>query len=263
MVMKLPGSVVLFLLLIGCFACKPDRAPAVAPDPYAHLSDPEARTLLQRAIARAGGLEAWQSMRELHFQKYFALYDAAGNVESENLQSHDYRFQPEEEVRITWMSGGAAHRMTYRDGQAAKEVAGRADTLADPQVLVNNILSATFVISIPFKLLDDGVKLTYLGVDTLEDGQAVEVLRADYDPPGHDTHRTTDTWWHYFTQDDHRLAAYLVRHADHYSYVTNEQDTIVSGFLFPTVRESYRVDSLRNKLYLRARYRYADYEVRL
>ena len=261
--MKLPASVVLLLLLIGCFACNPDRSPAVAPDPHAHLSDPEVRTLLQRAVARAGGLEAWQSMRELHFTKYVALYDSAGNMESEALQSHDYIFLPEEEISISWMSGDAVHRMIYRDRQAAKEVSGRADTLADPQVLVNNILSATFVISIPFKLLDDGVKLTYLGVDTLEDGQAVEVLRADYDPPGDDKHRTPDTGWHYITQDDHRLAAYLVRHADHYSYVTNEQDTIVSGFPFPTVRESYRVDSLRNKLYLRASYRYADYEVRL
>ena len=55
------------------------------------------------------------------------------------------------------------------------------------------------------------------------------------------------------------FVAYMVQHADHYSYVENQSFHEVEGFLLPKTRKSYRVDQDRNILYLRADYAYDDY----
>lgn len=253
----------LLLLTMGVQACQQYEEKTAPPsDPYAHIQDVQARQLLRKAIERAGGLEAWNNLQTLHFEKYYALYDSTGAMEIEARQTHDYRFQPNQQINISWNAGGALHRMVYENEKVTKTVDGQVDASADPQSLLNNVLSATFVISIPFKLLDPGTELRYLGVDTLEDNQIVEVLEASYNPEAHDNLSTPDTWHHYFDQDDFTLVAYRVQHADHYSYVKNLGYTTAGGFLFPTKRSSFRVDDQRNKLYLRAAYEYGGYEVK-
>ena len=230
-------------------------------DPYQHITDLPARELLQKAILRAGGLENWKKLQKLKFRKYFALYEASGKVENEALQTHNYTFLPENKINIRWMVDDVQHETIYQQGHVEKRIGGQPDTSANPQSLLSSVLSATFVISIPFKLLDPGVELTYAGLDTLEDNQVVEVLKAVYNPDTHEQHSTPDTWWHYFVKEDLKEIAYMVQHADHFSYVKNLRDTTVNGFVFPTKRDSYRVDSLRNISFLRARYAYSDYEV--
>lgn len=256
------SALTILILISSIQSCQPiEKGPPPASDPYGHIKDNEARALLQKGIERAGGLEAWNNLQTLHFEKYFALYDSTGAVETEARQVHDYRFLPNQQINISWNAGGALHKMVYENGQAGKTIDGQIDASANAPSLLNNVLSATFVISIPFKLLDEGTELRYLGVDTLEDNQVVEVLQANYHPDEHDNLTTPDTWHHYFDRDDFTLVAYKVRHADHYSYVKNLGYTTAGGFLFPTERVSYRVDEDRNILYLRAAYEYSDYEV--
>ena len=252
----------LLLFIAALQACQQNEEKTAPPSgPYAHIQDAQARELLRKGIERAGGLEAWNDIRELHFEKYYVLYDSSGTVENEARQTHDYLFQPEEQVNISWIAYGAQHQMVYRDEQVIKMVDGEVDTSANPQSLLNNVLSATFVITIPFKLLDKGTELRYLGLDTLEDDQIVEVLQATYNPDEYDHHSTPDVWHHYFDREDYKLVAYMVQHADHYSYVKNLSYTSAGGFIFPKERNSYRVDSARSILYLRAEYEYTDYEV--
>lgn len=258
--MKLPGLLILTFAILSIQACSDKESPT-RPGPYQHIEEEAARILLEKAINRAGGLEAWRSLKTLRFKKYTALYDSSGATESEGWQVHLYTFHPKWKINISWAEDSLRHEITYDGKIVSKTINGRPDTTADQQSLLNSVLSSTFVMSIPFKLLDQGVQLAYIGTDTLEDGHAVEVIRASYNPDKHDSHSTPDTWWHYFDKNDSRLLAYVVRHSDHFSYVKNLNFTTAGGFLLPAERESYRVDSRRNILYLRAKYRYTDYEV--
>lgn len=243
------------LLMFAFEACQPNSgSDSVSTDPFAHIQDAQAKDLLAKAITRAGGLEKWASIDTLSFQKLFALYDSTGATESQVLQTLEYQFQPEEQAEINWRTSGVAHKMVYQKGQVVKTVNGQVDTTTDQQSLLNSIQTATFVVNIPFKLLDEGAVVSYDGVDTLENNQAVEVLKVSY---GADS----DTWWHYFAQNDYTQVGYMIQHVDHYSYVKNLRYSTVEGIVFPQERESYRVDESRNKLYLRAKYQYQDYKV--
>lgn len=243
------------LLMLAFAACRPNTSSTPTPtDPFAHIQDMQAKDLLSKAIARAGGLDKWQSINTLSFQKYFMLYDSSGQKEYEVLQTVDYTFQPAEQVEINWNDSGTSHKMVYQNEQVVKTVNSQVDTSANQQSLLNSVQSATFVISIPFKLLDKSATVSYAGVDTLENNQVVEVLKVTYTPE-------SDTWWHYFAQGDYAQIGYMVQHADHFSYVKNLRFSIVEGIIFPQERESYRVDSEGNLLYLRAKYLYRDYKV--
>ena len=252
----------LALLSIWITACQPaitaDQNPA--PTKFDHIKDLEAKKLLQKAIVRAGGLTNWENLSDLAFQKYTALYDENGNMEVEMDQHHAYHFAAPPKIDISWQKEDHHYELNQNDTGIQQTINGQTDTTVNTQTLKSNILAATFVMSIPFKLLDPGVALQYQGRDTLEDDTIVEVLQAKYTPVSFKNHSTPDTWWHYFSIEDYREIGYMVQHADHFSYVRNLGFEEVNGFLFPTKRESFRVDANRNKLYLRATYRYSNYQ---
>lgn len=263
--MKYPTPFLWLLLFFIVFSsCGPSDQPSgspdeTTPDPYLHIQDLGVKRVLQAAIEKAGGLQNWKALESLQFQKNFTLLTATGETESTAQQTHTYTFRPKEKVLIEWAAEKSTHAIIYEEGKAIKTIDGTRDTTANPQSLLNTVLSSTFVISIPFKLLDDGVQLFYEGLDTLEDKRVVEVIRAVYNPDNNANHSTPDTWWHYYDAQDFTFLAYMVQHIDHFSYVKNLSFHTLDGFAFPHKRKSYRADSLRNILYLRADYEYMGY----
>ena len=272
--MKFIRFMLLLSILVGT-ACKSDtsatqnetpslksgpRSP-IPHDPYGHISDPEAAKLLEKAIDGAGGLEAWKQIKSLRFKKYFALYTEEGETEQEALQNHEYEMGATTNAKITWIDGEDRHLLTYQDGEAEKFINDTRLEDVDRQALINSVLSATFVVQTPFNLLDPGVELAYDGTDELHDGQKVEVLRATYNPGEHSNHSTPDTWWHFFDAESYHPLGYMVRHADHYSFVQNLELLEAGGIVFPKVRKSYRADENKNLKYLRAEYDYGEYAI--
>ena len=260
--MKLKLLVLCWVLLIA--SCTHETGPkedSPPLDPLSHITDGEVKRVLSRAMARAGGLEQWNKLASLQFTKDYSLLLESGAVENTAFQQHHYTFGAYPSVDIEWEKDGNTNSIHFEDGEYEKRLNGEPDTSMAQQSVINTVLSATFVVSIPFKLLDEGVQLSYGGLDTLANGKIVEVLQATYDPEEHSTHSTPDIWQHYYDAEDFTFVAYLVQHADHYSYVENQSFHEVEGFLLPKVRKSYRVDEDRNPLYLRADYTYADYEL--
>ena len=259
--MKNWPSLLISIFILSCQPSLPEQQDSINTR-FDHINDQDAKKLLKKAIDRAGGLSNWEDLSDLAFQKYTALFDEQGNIEVEIDQQHKYHFTASPQINISWQKQDKNYELKQTNTGVQQTVDGKIDTTANTQTLKNNILAATFVMSIPFKLLDPGVALRYAGRDTLQDDTIVEVLEAKYAPNSFKNHSTPDIWWHYFSVEDYREIGYMVQHADHFSYVRNLGFEEVSGFLFPTRRESYRVDAKRNKLYLRAKYGYRDYEVR-
>lgn len=255
------NSILLFLcIILLSIACK---QPENTISPLAHIKDNKIKTILTQAMETTGGLDNWINKKSIQFKKYFALYDEQGNTEQAVYQKHIYQSYPNKSIHISWEKDSLMHEIKRKEGKITKFVNGQIDTTANPTSLKNTVLSATFVTNIPFNLLDKGVELSYDGSDVLEKNEAVEVIKAVYNPEKHDNHSTPDIWWYYFNKKDSRLVAYMVKHADHYSYVKNLSYLEKDGFLFCGKRQSFRVDSERNILYLRAEYEYSDFVVKM
>jgi hypothetical protein len=85
-------------------------------------------------------------------------------------------------------------------------------------------------------------------------GVLVEVVRVDYGPD-------SDIWWYYFDPLTFLLVGNEVQLKVHRSLIyttTNEQ---ADALIMHGERVSYRVNEKGEKLYLRASYRYSDFEV--
>ncbi len=239
------------------FSCATDTAI----DPFSKVKNEDAKALLQKAMDAAGGLENWNNKKELHFSKYFVLYDSSGNTENSVTQMHKYLFDPKEDIYIDWVKNGQGHQIHYTDGKAEKMIGGANDPDAKATSTMSSVRSAMFVMNIPFNFLDEGAELSYDGSTVLDGGEQVEILKIVYRPEQYDNLTTADTWWVYFDKETHRLIAYMVQHADHFSYVKNLGFTKVGGFTFPKERKSWRVNPDRSIQYLRAEYKYEGYEV--
>ncbi|MEL6250741.1 MAG: hypothetical protein AAFR87_01920 [Bacteroidota bacterium] len=226
-------------------------------DPYVSIQDAEAKALLIKAMEGAGGLESWEKLSEISFDKHFVLFKEDGSVDMDRNQTYTQRNRKTEKG----LGLDKEKDIVYQLGPDLIQISGEVNPKADSQAIENSVLSASFVISIPFKLLDEGAELSYDGKDTLENGKEVEVLRVVYKPDEYANLSTADIWWHYFDANNYEHLAYMVKHADHVSYVENTGLTRAAGIVFPLTRKSWRVDENREKLWLRADYEYSNYTV--
>ncbi len=243
-------------LLLGCVGTKTSL------DPYAHIDDNKVVAILEQSFATLGGLENWQSKKELHYQKLTRNLKESGETESEVFQSHDYYYGDQASINISWIEDDdVVHKIKSADNQAIKYVDDKPDRSADQATLNNSITVSQFVINVPFKMIDKGVELSYEGKETLEDGQEVDVIKAVYNADNNPHHTKSDLWWYYFDTKDARLVAYFIFHDGHFSYIKNLDYTTVSGFLLPTKRASYLVDENRQILRRKVDYEYLNWQV--
>lgn len=245
-------------------ACSPSANESDAqeslPDPYNHIKQQEVRDILRSAIDKAGGIETWRNLKEIRYRKHSILYLSDSSIESEVIQEHVYNMSPEFAADITWESEGESHLLRYTKDLTQKFV---NDTLQDAneESLRQSVMSAIYVLGMPFKLLDPGVQLTYKG-ETDVDGTRAHAIEARYSSEDNDNHSTDDLWWYYFDVRDYAFIGALVYHAPTYALIRNLKFDESTAIKFHAHRKSYRTDSLRNKEYLRAQFWYSDYQIR-
>lgn len=252
------------LFIIAC--AQPEshqETTVVSQDPFAKITDQEAREVLQKAMEAMGGLDRWKSKQELSFNKDFKLFREDGSVENDVLQYHNYTYGTNPSVSIEWSKDDSEHAIHRKEGKVSKTINGTEDSEANLQSITNTVLSSVFVVEIPYKLLDPGAVISYAGIDTLDKGQIVDVVQVVYDPEAHSNHSTPDIWKLYFDAESSIMLGYMVQHADHFSYVRNLSDTVVDGFTFVKTRDSWRVNEERELLFLRATYAYDGYQIKL
>ena len=236
------NTVLFFVLLLMIAACKPSP-------------EKQALDLLDKSIAAHGGKEGWENLKGIKFQKWTRMLDAEGKVESELNQSHEFRFSPRFEGNISWTKDSIHHSMSW-DGAVFRYQMG------ENEVLNANFLAtkkkdfdaAFYTVAQPWKLLDKGGKLIYEGKKTLENGTEVESIRVDYGP-------NTDTWWYYFDPSSYLMVGNEVQLTDHRSLVYDLSTEKAEQLILHGKRASWRVDESGKRLFLRAEYRYSNYEL--
>jgi len=250
------GILLCLCLCLSCNTIKKNQ------DSINSIGDVQLKSVMQHVFAAMGGLSNWETKKSIHFDKKTELYLASGAIEKATFQKHDYYNQPATKVEISWKENGVGHLLRFEDGKAEKQLNGKIDSSANSMALKNSIMASTFVIGIPFKLLDEGTALSYEGIQTMANGKRVHAVKAIYNAADYSNHTKSDIWWHYFDEQSYQQLGYKVQLADHTSYVENLTFERVGGFLFTTTRKSWRLDEDGNKLYLRAAYEYANFEVR-
>lgn len=253
----------LVMFLIGCESNSPAEPQSqehrAVEDPYAHITDDSARLIIRAAVEEAGGLERWRSISRLQYDKDFALLNSDGSVEKTYRQRHDYDYDAPL-ISIESIENGDTLLTTRSDKEIKRRINGEAAEVT-ATALVKSLNTSLYVVGIPFKLLDPGVALRYLGLDTLFDGRVGQVIEARYDAEANDNHSTSDVWRYYFGIDRPMVLANWVDAGDHYSLIDNETFVVAGDISWPEKRKSYRIDSTGSVLYLRADYQYDNYIV--
>lgn len=247
--------IISILFLLTTLACTPDTPP----DPFATIQDPKARDIIRASIEQAGGLQRWNDLQRLRYTKDYQLLLESGEIEQSYAQTHDYQYAPRR-IDIRSAEKGQEVHTLLEQGHYSRTIDGTPVELPQ-EALARAVNTSTYVVGMPFKLLDPGAQISYEGETRMHDGRTVDVIRVDYDAEAHANHSSTDTWKYYFDQDDRKIVANWVKTSDHYSLVENLSFVRVEGILFNRERKSYRVDSLGNRLWLRATYLYDNYEV--
>ena len=221
-------------------------------------SENQAIALLEKAIQAHGSQVRWDELRGFEFVKKTMLYAEDGSEESVQVQHIQFKLQPYFEANLNWEKDSMEHRVSF-DGLKTRYYMGSNEILNEGFLASKKreIDAAFYVMDKPFALLQGAKNLSYEGLVTLHDGREMESIQViDGDP----NDPKTDLWWYYFHPQTHQLVAYKVKTADHYSLVYNLEMDRSLGVAFPMKRESFRVDSLGNILYLRASYEFTNYQ---
>jgi len=227
---------------------------------FDHISDEKAKEIIEKSIERHGGLDRWEKLERLDYTKNFALFKSDGSQESFTKQKHKYSFMLGEFL-IKSESKNKTTQLLKNIGGYSKKVDGlEAEESLDK--LKKSFNTSMYVVSMPFKLLDEGVNLSYEGLETGNDGRETHIIKAVYNTGENKNHSTDDIWWYYFDKEDYKIVANKVITSDHSAIVDNLSFIEKGGILFNGHRKSYRLDSLGNKDYLRAEYFYDNYEVK-
>ena len=244
------------VVVMSCGPKSESHKVEAAYDPYEHIENDQVRTILRKAIDKAGGYEKWSSLKTIEYTKHNMLFLEDGTTEVDNIQRHEYTMRPEFKVRITWEKENVNHLITYGP-EGGKRYRHDSLTTQDP---TETVMSAIYVLGMPFKLLDAGTRLEHRGQVRLESGEIADEIKATYDPGENENHSTQDEWYYYFGADGTFFGA-MVYHAPTYAYIRNLEFDTSTPIQFHKHRKSYRSDSSRNIQFLRAEFWYADYQV--
>lgn len=206
--------------------------------------DDSSRVIIDRAIAYAGGYEAWQQKQTMSFDKHSISYDSTGKVVREVAQHFDYMLKPEFRAKVVYTFNDTTFILMHDGQKARKLVNGKiSEEQKDIDQAWNSSFGSQFVISMPFKLRDPGINAAYVGQLTMNDGTPAQVVKTSYakgagSNPNH-------TWYYYFEPGTGKLLANSLTWEkakwDFTRYVTFEK---TGGLLMPALRKSYAADSL-------------------
>lgn len=220
----------------------------------------DAFTIVNKSIEFHGGMDAYDTLQTFFYKKTSWRHDSIGAIIDTTVQDIKYDFgdklKDENKLNgeIHWVRDTLDYTYIcidtcgrYKNGFVDKKYPSKAAEIT--------FTSSHYVLFMPFKLLDSGVELSYLGKDKLEDDTEVFVVEARYDKEK-PNHNKSHIWQYYFNTETYRLEGGMVNMNNHFSYIRNESFSSSQNLLLHEKRKSYKVDSLRNIQVLRVSYLY-------
>ncbi len=237
---KFSTATAIILVMISIVACK-QKTTTNKTSSTATMDD-SSRTIINRALAYAGGYDAWQQKKTLSFDKKIIMYDSIGNVKRETEQHIDFQLQPDFRAKMTYMRNDTAITLLY-DGQNAHKFFNdiEAKKEKDNDGGHGSIFGSYYVMCMPYKLKDPGAKAQYIGALTLTDGTPAQVIKMTYIKSG-DTY-ADDSWYYYFAPSG-KLLANTFQGKDSWDFTRYERFEKADGLAMPAERTGYTADTL-------------------
>ena len=200
--------------------------------------------LVEKAIANAGGWDAWMKTRSIQFRKTIVRYEPDGKVKETRVQYHKYLLHPSPRMRIDWEMNGSKGIM-INDGQQAKKYANGKELTAQEEINAarGNTFGSHYVFCMPFKLRDPGTVLADGGMVTLEDGTVVQKIRTTYEKGAGDA-GGMHTWTYMFDPQTGRLVCnHLEYEVGKYDWTEYFDEKPIGAMLLSTRRIGYGADA--------------------
>ena len=234
-----------------CIACQPNSSNTD------QEMNTETQQLLNKVISQAGGIKAYQALNAYKYKKEFDLLDSLGNIEKSYQQTHEYQID-KSYYKLTSIESGDTIVSIQNGNTFTRTINGQQST-ADAKSIKKSIYSGLYAIQSPFNLLDQNVRLKNLGT-SIENKDTFHILEARYNADLYTNHSSSEPW-RYYVNNEGVITHCWVKSSHHFNLVYNLNYERFEGVQKHHKRESYRIDSLGNKLYLRARYKYYDYQL--
>lgn len=234
---KLPVLSAIVLSLIVAVSCQQNNTSSTSDLPV--TLDDSSRIIIDRAISYAGGNTVWQQKKTLSFDKKSISYDSTGKITRELNQHFDYMLKPEFRAKVTYMLHDTTVTLIH-DGQRARKLFNSKASTEQKDIdnAWNSSFGSQFVISMPYKLNDPGIKAEYVGQVTLSDGVPTQLVKTSFmkgagSNPDH-------IWYYYFQPGTGKMLANSLNGKDNYwDYTRYERFEKVDGLLMPAVRKTY------------------------
>lgn len=248
------------LVIIGCKNTSEEKPEITGAEntPILNLPDNEAGEIVKNAIDYAGGYAQWEKMKTLSYKKNISFYDSLGNKTLELSQLHQYQLQPTFKSRISWEEDDDKYEMINNGEKAWKLKNGEVQTTtSDSTGAWNSTFGSHYVMCMPFKLADPGTILSLEGIDTLDNGQKVYSVKADYEKNAGSS-GGLHMWWYYFDASSYEPIANFLDYGDGYSYTQYTSFVEVNGIKLNKERKSYRTNKEMEMLSLASVYTNSD-----
>lgn len=210
-----------------------------------------AEEVVQNAIENAhGGKVAWETIKEISYEKTTVFYDVNGNQEQVKKQIIHTVLQPKFTSSITWKDKDVEKHIVYNGNETTVFYDSVLQT--EPTIIQNaykDIMGAHFVFWQPYKLLTDTATVTFERKVRLEDGTDAYMIKATY--PESDA-----VWWFYFDIHTGLFKENLVKHGKTFSHIKNIQHENETGLKLHKERKSFLINEMNDQKYLRAHYHY-------
>ncbi len=218
---------------------------------YINIPDDSAGRIIKECIIQSGGLESWQNKKALSYTKIVHQYDSLGNPDRVVTEYHTYQFSPYKarmEWREIWTENKENIVLVFDGDTARKFVNGIQDTSArgTKQALLKTH-GPHYVLSMPYKLAEPDVKLTYEGEKTVF-GKKTFAVKASY--PEADSLSAAYPWTYYFDINTKQLIANSIPDSGN-DLILSEYELFDSfdGVQLATRRVIYLSDTNYNILY--------------
>lgn len=232
--------------IIGLIHCQNEPATTVSTtpvNPMTRLPNNQAGEVVKKAIAYVGGWDKWAVKKNFSFYKNITQLDSTGQEIRTTRQLQQYRLQPSFAARMTWERDGKKYVIVNNGQQAWKYEDGKelTDDKSKNEAW-NSSFGSNYVISMPFKLTDPGVIMSYDGLDTLEGNKVVHAVKVEYEK-GAGSSGGYHTWWYYFDKDTYDLVANFLDYGNGYSYTSYKTFTNIGGIRMHELRHSHAANA--------------------
>ena len=232
----------IILCMIVMVSCQQNKSADTGNLPV--TMDDSSRVIIDRAIAYAGGYDTWLQKKTLSFDKKSISYDSSGKIIREIDQHLDYMMKPVYKAKITYMLNDTAITL-FHDGQIARKLYNGkvSNEQKDIDAAWNSGFGSQYVMCIPYKLKDPGIKAEYIGQVMLADGVPAQIVKTSYikgagSNPDH-------IWYYYFEPGTGKLLANsLLGKNNYWDYTRYEKFENANGIMLPSVRRGYTADTL-------------------